>query len=291
MEKNKYLSAEEKCTYYNRLVTPYTVKKVKKYAIEQYLRADGNELIEKFWNKKSSSRMAYDLYSLMLQDNIDSIVDFEFEYKLPGLKSGGKRPNMDVFIETSDEQIFIESKFTEIGNMSFKSILSRSYYASEGNMDIEKRYYDNPELCDLVVRFIDEMDVFIMKNKTNNDWFYPKQETCHLIGLLFHILNVNGKNNNKKKCYRFYNIFWELEGDSFSVVQKEFERKAIVLVKTLLKNRGIEFDYQSFSVQDLIENKRLLSKHIQFKTAKTKEVLEQYYKLTEGYSRKDMAKE
>lgn len=290
MNKSKYLSEEEKCSYFNRLVTPYTVKKGKKFAIEQYLRADGNELLDKFWNKKSSSRMAYDLYTTMLQDNIDSIVDFEFEYKLPGLRSGGKRPNMDVFIETPDEQIFIESKFTEIGDMSYKSILSRSYYASEGNMDLVKRYYNNQKLCDLVVSFINEMDVFIMKNKISNDWFYPKQETCHLIGLLFHILDVKGINNKKKKRFRFYNIFWELEGDDFSVVQKEFERKAIVLVKSLLESQGIDFDYQSFSVQDMIENKRLLSKHIRFNTQKTKGALQQYDLLTKGSSRKDMAK-
>lgn len=290
MNSSKYLSAEEKLLYFNRLIIPYNVKKGKKFAIEQYLRADGNELVEKFWNKKSSSRMAYDLYTAMFQDNKDSIIDFEFEYKLPGLKSGGKKPNMDVFIETKDEQVFIESKFTEIGDMGYKSKLSPSYYAFEGNMDIEKRYYEYPDLSKAIVQFINEMEDFITHNKISYDWFYPKQETCHLIGLLFHILDVNDtKKNNLKKRFHFYNVFWELKGDRYSDVQKEFEKKANALANSFLACRGIVFDYQSFSVQDMISNNRIISQYIRFDTEKTRTALKQYYSLTAGLSRKEMA--
>ena len=103
------INNEDKLRYLESMIQPYEKKKQKKYFIEQFLNGSGNELKDKFWELKSSSRMAYDLYSWMKDD--ENIKDFEFEFKLPGLKSGGNGPNMDVFIETKDELIFIESKF------------------------------------------------------------------------------------------------------------------------------------------------------------------------------------
>jgi len=102
-------SDEEKVSFIkNKLMDKYEKKGLPSYFLFQYLNGAGNELGTKFWQPHSSSRMAFDLYS-WLKTNDDAL-DFCFEKQLDGMKSGGMGPNMDVFIETKDEVIFIEKK-------------------------------------------------------------------------------------------------------------------------------------------------------------------------------------
>lgn len=287
MAEEKYISSEEKIHYFEKLIKPYSNNGTKKFPIDQYLKADGNELIEKFWNKKSSSRLAFDLYLDLT--NSKNVKDFEFEYKLPGLKSGGKTPNMDVFIETEEEQIFIESKFTEVADLRYRSILSSSYYSKDGKMSLDERYY-NTRVSMFVGPFVDDIEEIVANNRKRGayEWFYPKQETCHIIGILLHILNVDNKNRtNGKKKFRFYNIYWNLN-DEESDIQKKFKERALKFVHDVLNTKDIEFTYKSFSIQDLIKNKESLSHNIKFDTSKTERKLEQYYLLTKDKSRKEM---
>ena len=190
--------------YLLKLFSPYKKKGEIKFFIFQYLRGAGKELNKKFWSPVSSSRLAFNLYS-WLAKNDSPVVDFEFEYQLPGLKSGGMGPNMDVYIETKDEIIFIESKFTEKADLNYinledepSSYLSPAYYApSHGKkgMELKDRFYEYP--------FAEEFSKFCYSwEKTMRshldwrehvDWFEPKQETCHLSGILLFLFDPKNK--------------------------------------------------------------------------------------------------
>ena len=151
-------SDEEKVSFIkNKLMDKYIKKGEQSFFLLQYLNGAGNELGTKFWQPHSSSRMAFDLYSWLKDDN--DALDFCFEKQLDGMKSGGMGPNMDVFIETKDEVIFIESKFTEPADLRYinkkkesDSYLSPAYwsekpYGRKKNEDgskgfsLEERYY------------------------------------------------------------------------------------------------------------------------------------------------------
>lgn len=160
--KGKYIPNEEKLKYFERLIIPYKFKGNQQFFIEQYLKGAGKELSGSFWNVKSSSRMAFDLFSWIV--NSHNVMDFSFEYKLPRLQSGGESPNMDVFIETSDEIIFIESKYSEKANLNYKNgHLPKAYFSKEPHgkkqWSLEERYY-NEIICDEITSFINDVDSF-----------------------------------------------------------------------------------------------------------------------------------
>ena len=260
-----------KVEYFTKLITPYT-KQEKKFFIDQYLRGAGNELSGKFWAEKSSSRMAFDLYSWMKDDK--DIIDFEFEFLLPALASGGKGPNMDVFIETKDELIFIESKFTEKANLHYidNGYLSPGYYApthGKNNMSLEKRMR-NLHFAKAFGKFCNDFESTMKECRWHDghDWFEPKQETCHILGVLFYIFNENNQKRIKGKKIRLFNIVWKMEEDDMlSSMHKEFEKRANLLIQdacTTHPNDVIDFKFSSFSVQDMLKNNGLLSPHIKF---------------------------
>lgn len=260
----------ERLKYLEKMIQPYKKKNQKKYPILQFLRGDGNELAGKFWEKKSSSRMAYDLYSWMKDD--ERIVDFEFEFQLPRLNSGGKGPNMDVFVETNDELIFIESKFTEKANLHYidNGYLKKAYY-DEGpygrsKMELKKRYYGNEWALEFS-KFCKKWEKAMESNHWHEgkDWFEPKQETCHLSGILLFLFNKDNEDRIKNKKIRLYNIFWKIEGDVYSEMERQFCEQAQNLLDEIIKenNPGIEdFKINAFSVQDMLKDPNKLSTHI-----------------------------
>ena len=266
------ITDDEKLKYLEKMIQPYEKKKQKKYPIVQFLLGDGKELCGKFWQKKSSSRMAYDLYSWMKDD--ERIVDFEFEFQLPGLKSGGKGPNIDVFIETKEELIFIESKFTEKANLHYKDngYLKEAYYKDgpygKKKMGLVERFHDN-QWANRFSEFCEKWENTMESNHWHegNDWFEPKQETCHLSGILLFLYDKKSKDRIKNKKIRLCNIFWEIEGDVFSQMEKQFCKQAQILLDEIIKenNPGIEdFRINAFSVQDMLKDPQKLSTHITF---------------------------
>ena len=80
---NKYLSDTDKVGYFYRLFKSYIKNNKVKRFIYQYLEGDGNELLDKFFNVYSSSRLCFELYSHLAFDN--KVDDIEFEYHLPSL--------------------------------------------------------------------------------------------------------------------------------------------------------------------------------------------------------------
>lgn len=264
----------DKLRYLESMIQPYEKKKQKKYFIEQFLNGSGNELIDKFWELKSSSRMAYDLYSWMKDD--ENIKDFEFEFKLPGLKSGGNGPNMDVFIETEDELIFIESKFTEKANLHYtdNGNLSEAYYRDgeygKKQLKLVDRFYGN-EWAEKFSIFCTDWKDTMEKNgwHKGSDWFEPKQETCHLSGILLFLFDTKNKKIIKNKKIRLYNIFWNIDNDIYSDMEKKFCENAQNLINNIIQDEGkklgvTDFKIDAFSVQEMFKGEKNISDHIIF---------------------------
>lgn len=304
-------SDEEKVSFIQeKLMTSYVKKSGQQYFLFQYLKGAGNELGAKFWAPHSSSRMAFDLYSWLKTDH--GALDFCFEKQLDGMKSGGMGPNMDVFIETVDEVIFIESKFTESADLRYinkkkdgNSYLSPAYwteksYGRKNNEDgskgysLEERYYSNGYHKE-VSKFCLDFNERLEKNpdwRKGGSWFEPKQETCHLIGILFYVFKH--KAELRGKTVKLLNIYWWMNGDTRDpMIKKEFCDRAMILLKDINEkfNLQIKFEISAFTVQDLLKNKSLLSPHIHFPDGLIEEVIKRNESVVHNRTRQSFKKE
>ena len=235
--------------YLRRLKTPYLKKGKEKSFFEQYQHGSGQEIKDgKFWRTISSSRLCFDLYSWMAEDSI--YIDIEFEKKLVGLNGGGSPPNMDAFFETSSEIFFIESKYTEevSGQFSIPQaywVETDEYYTTKGkltNKPILTRYRGHADVKDAFVSFINYVKE-LESQWIGSTWFDSKQEICHLLGIVYYILE-----NKPKKAVHFLNVAANHIDDKIS---DQFCRKGKDMVLAILKNNNIstDFDYQSCSVR------------------------------------------
>ena len=267
---------KDKLAYLERLQIPYEKKGKEKYFIFQYLSGAGNELGAKFWSPHSSSRMAFELYSVLAENK--RVLDFEFERQLPGLNSGGMGPNMDVFIETEDELIFVESKFTESARLDYinrkklnDSYLSPAYFQKEkygrSSKSLTERFWKEnigerfSNFCYDWQKVLDDHPEW----RGTTDWFEPKQETCHLSGIFGYLFQNTDQIKGKK--IRLYNVFWALAGDGKSELEKSFILLANQLIKDIISlNRekfgDLDFQMDAFSVQEMLNKPQLLSRHI-----------------------------
>ena len=227
----------------------YLKKGKEKSFFEQYQHGSGQEIKDgKFWRTISSSRLCFDLYSWMAEDNI--YIDIEFEKKLVGLNGGGSPPSMDAFFETSSEIFFIESKYTEevSGQFSIPQaywVETDEYYTTKGkltNKPILTRYRGHADVKDAFVSFINYVKE-LESQRIGSTWFDSKQEICHLLGIVYYILE-----NKPKKAVHFLNVAANHIDDKIS---DQFCRKGKDMVLAILKNNNIstDFDYQSCSVR------------------------------------------
>lgn len=258
--------------YLRRLKTPYVKKGEEKSFFNQYQRGSGQEIKDgKFWRTISSSRLCFDLYSWMADDI--GYDDIEVEMKLPGIISGKKEifPNMDVFFETSSEIFFIESKYTEEVSGQFTIpeaywVETDEYHTTKGKLTkkpILDRYRGYSDVKDAFVSFIEYVKKLESK-RVGSTWFDSKQEICHLLGIVFYILE-----NEPKKKVHFLNVAANCSEDPKSV-SVPFCIKGEDMVKTLLKKNNIStvFDYQLCSVRDFFDSYKLWDKK-GYKTKRT----------------------
>ena len=236
---DKYISDEEKVNYYKRLSKSYIKRfKVKRF-IYQYLEGDGNELISKFFNVYSSSRLCFELFSWMA--NHDDVENIEFEYHLPAMRSSSdhklKGSNMDLYYVKNDDIYFIESKFTETVNNKI-NIIPDAYYKERGyaksqrgiylKSDLLYRFNNNYSLVGLFPIFVEEMISYVeLYADDNQDWFDIKQEVAHIFGISQYIYKNRKLLINIKNIY-FYNVIYRFDNE-------------ISLIATLFKNKVIEF--------------------------------------------------
>ncbi len=259
--------------YERRLNCPYEKNGQTSKFIDQFSAGSGNEISTgKFWSKRSSARLCFDLYSWLA--NEPNCVDIRFEKKLPGIISGrSERPaNMDVMIETDHDIWFIESKFTEsLNNKDYSISLPEAYWkclSSDGSENggdwyhkssgdkalvccpILKRFRNHQKLSELFPTFCREVSALINNapDAQQEDWFDAKQETCHLFGILCFILE--GMNNGKR--VHFENIVYNF--NSQIECRSPYASQFIELAKKLateIVGDGV-FEYDTHSVQDVL---------------------------------------
>ena len=252
----QYMEKGLRIDYLKRLFTPYKKNGNINCFLFQYLQGSGNELKEKFWSEKSSSRLCFDLYSWMGSD--PSVSAIEFELKLPGIKSGGRQisPNMDVYFETKDGIYFIESKYTEtVNNKEYKNNLPQAYWKTDNHYKsvsgkdvyypIIDRYHKYKFIMDEFVQFTENVDNMVSK-EDEKVWFDAKQETCHLLGIaLYAVMKKPGK------PIHFFNVAANYCSDKPLFAEAFRARSEEMLNRIFAKySVGISFDYQLCSVRD-----------------------------------------
>ena len=258
------MEKELKLQYFERLIAKNNSDT---YFIEQFLNGSGNELVEKFWSDKSSSRLCFDLYSWLCKEK--DIKHFQFEKQLPGVlvrkNTMASPPNVDVFFEIGDNIVFIESKFTEKDTWKYKVDakkdgfhLSEAYWAKgkykSCNMSIGQRFYNRDDIAELFSAFCNEIQSLITKSdKTGFQWFDPKQETCHLFGIIFYVINNKIKNKKLHLC----NNVWKCENDSFiceNSIVDGFKLEAEKMLNEIFKEQNCKFVFEVHTIQDILEN-------------------------------------
>ncbi len=281
-EKTTCISTRDKVEYFERLI-----KKNRKddFFIFDYLNGSGNELSTKFWSKRSSSRLAFDLYSWIVENK--NVKDFSFEYMLPGVltsKSGPSGvPNMDVYIEIDNNIVFIENKYTEKSDFRYmdldrlqsngekaKAKLSQAYYLNgtygRSGLSLTDRFYGKKEIGEAFSNFCLEINDEIIKLQVSDikecAWFDAKQDTCHLFGIIFYLLGTKIDHLNKRreelhnKKISLCHIFWKMNKDNESAqFPIFFKQKAERLINEILEGYGFncKFDFRILTAQSLFE--------------------------------------
>lgn len=260
-----------KLDYFERLISD---NHSESYFIQQFLEGSGNELKEKFWSDASSSRLCFDLYSWLCSE--PKVKSFQFEKQLPGVLTGRKsgRPNMDVYFEYENHIIFIESKYTEKDSWKYKKDkkdngfhLSEAYWGTDDNgykscrMNIGQRFYDNPKIAEKFSEFCEEIQGLIDNKKQNEEeyskyrWFDPKQETCHLFGIIFYVVNNDIRDrrvhlcNNVWKCDDSHDCF-DIEGSIVGC----FKEKAEKMLNEIFEEQNCTFTFEVNTIQDMLSN-------------------------------------
>ena len=295
------MNAERRKSYLKRLFTPYRKGGKIHLFVLQFLGGDGNELKKKFWLQRSSSRMAFELYS-GLKDN-DDIKELFFEYPLPGLASGGKGPNMDVYIETENDIIFIESKFKEKANLKYikEDYLSKAYYSEDPygkrHMGLDERFYGN-KWASRFAKFCRDWEDIRNSNNWGKEyeWFEPKQETCHLSGILLYLFDPVNAERIKGKSIHLYNIYWKLgEKDGTPELSQQFEDLANSFLAEIFEEYGnklgiTDLETGTYTVEDIRATPELLSPDIHSLGADLDMRLKEYDDLVIGQTRESLNK-
>ena len=286
---HKYLSDKEKVDYFNRLFKTYKKRSKVKRFIYQFLEGDGNELLSKFFNVYSSSRLCFELFSWMA--NHKDVDDFEFEYHLPAMKSSSnhklKGSNMDLYYVKNDDIYFIESKFTETVNNKI-NIIPDAYYKERGyaksqrgiylKSDLLYRFNNNYSLVGLFPKFVEEMISYVeLYADENQDWFDIKQEIAHIFGISQYIYKNRKLLINIKNIY-FYNVVYKFD-DNISSLAEYFRIKVIEFMNNYLNELelNLKFHYDFKYMQDIYNE--IDDNEIAFGSdKKVKEILDKYFK-------------
>ena len=274
----------DKEEYLKRLETLYIKKGLKKTFKEQYLNAEGHELEGKFYSAISSSRLCFELFSWMAED--EEIEDIEFEYYLPGLKSANghkvPQPNMDVYYDNGNIN-FIESKFTETSD-NLKDSISKNYYDYylDGSNNVGKQAL---EICKIrfdgnivfAKNFIPLMNDIMSYAEENNlfgkkDWFDLKQEVTHIFGIGQFIY----KEHPKKNIF-FINLVYDFKYPTSQLALK-FKELANAMMKKYIGELGLNifFKYDFKYMQEYVKTIDL-NRNAYASNKTIKEILSEFY--------------
>ena len=261
------MEKELKLQYFERLIAPNNSKK---YFIEQFLQGSGNELVSKFWKDSSSSRLCFDLYSWLC--NVQSVSNFQFEKKLNGVRISQNKtatpPNMDAYFEKEQDIFFIESKYTEKSSWNYMDENKKGYYLSEAywkeggyktcKLNIGERFYDKPDIAKQFISFCKSIQKEINERREKELkkylWFDPKQETCHLFGIIFYVINNQLKNKHLYLCNNVWNC--NKSEDCFVLEDSlvgSFKDKAETMLNRILEKYECKFTFEVNTIQEILE--------------------------------------
>jgi hypothetical protein len=136
---------------------------------------------------------------------------------------------------------------------------SREYKSVSGkvvNQEILERYSKREDVMNRFVSFIDDISQQVnMKGAVS--WFDAKQETCHLLGIVNYILDLDLAEG--EKVVNFYNVAANFEQDDFA---DYFRIKGEEMVRNILKTRNLslQFNYGLYSIKEFFENHGWLDK-------------------------------
>ena len=249
---------EDKLIYLKRLMTPYDGNKT---FLLQYLEADGNELHDKFWSYKSSSRFAFELYSWLANGTAKN---FEFEKKLNGIKHASP-PNMDLYFEIENRAIFIESKFSEEYVPTIDDLPDAYYkakdeaYDSKGKnllkSELPERYRKQKDIAVEIQKLVEKTRKIVNKMPSRKTWMYFKQEITHLVGIALTV-RLDKTGYYKNKDIEFYNIYYDF-GDDIEKEVEPFFTECQRLMSGLLKDYCKSFKYSHMSAQDMVKTNKI----------------------------------
>lgn len=280
LKTNKVVKEE----YLKRLETSYTKNGLKKSFKEQYMNAEGHELEGKFYSGISSSRLCFELFSWMAEDEV--IKDIEFECYLPGLKSANghkvPQPNMDVYYDDGNIN-FIESKFTETSN-NLKDSISKNYYDYylDGSNNVGKQVL---EICKIrfdgniifakhfitlinnIITYAEEKNLFGKK-----DWFDLKQEVTHIFGIGQYIYK-----EHPKKSIHFTNLVYDFNYPISNLTLK-FNELTNNMMKKYIGELGLSicFKYDFKYMQEYVKTIDL-NRNAYASNKTIKEILSEFY--------------
>ena len=178
---------------------------------------------------------------------------------------------MDAFFETGDDVIFIESKYTEKSDWKYKDdkynngfFLSEAYWGEKNEgykscrLTIGERFYGYNKIAELFCAFCKEIQAEINNRKEREQvkysWFDPKQETCHLFGIIFYVIQNEIKNKNIFMCNNVYEI---KDSDSFEIdgtIIEVFKKKAESMLNEIFKVNNCKFTFEVNTIQDMLQN-------------------------------------
>lgn len=252
---------EEIIRYVQRLLVPVNGDDC--FAL-QFSHGEGNELKEHFWSPRSSSRLAFDVFSALAKCN--KVQTIEFEKVLKGVVGSPKSPDLDVYFETDTDVCYIESKYCEyVTNNKLKNGFLRINENDKDSLLLSPAYWDNNKKEKLIRHFHKNCDVaetfsnFVLsENKkvkaldegNSIDWFFAKQECTHLFGILFDCLDKIAKAPAFSKNVHFYNVVFNVDGqEGVSDFARDFFNEAKRSFARFFPNSY--FEYEPIWYQDI----------------------------------------
>ena len=93
------------------------------------------------------------------------------------------------------------------------------------------------------------------------------------------LFDTKNKEIIKNKKIRLYNIFWNIDNDIYSDMEKEFCKKAQNLINGIIQNEGkklgvTDFKIDAFSVQEMFKGEKNISDHITFPDERKKYIIQ-----------------
>ena len=239
----------------DRMMTPYTKLNKEKVFLNQFI-SDEDSVVGDFYSDKSEVKLRFELFSWLA--NEDFIYDIEYGFQLEPLNGYDDKPFYDVFIETSDDVVFINHIYTQVFPINLNK-LSKAYYEYKGSLfhkikgSLADRYYGHLEEAEKIRTFILDIKDRLSKSHNPDSWMNYRRQISRIVGLYLFLMKEENKVYLDKNI-KIYTFYFD-QGTETNDDIKYFFDKAKALLKELL-NKDIVYEWNT--TQELVEqiNKR-----------------------------------